>query len=92
MAEQQRPSSPSPQSSEQPEKKQRKLSADEQKVQDNKESFTSEQDAYEQGWWGNRDTPFDDSEFALTTGPNSPGEADLVNPDEYDSSKSVLEK
>jgi hypothetical protein len=70
----------------------RKLSRDEQKTQENAESFSSEQEAYEKGYWGNRDTPFDDAEFALTTGPNSPGEADLLNPEEYDSSKSVTEK
>lgn len=93
MAEQKPPSSPqSTSEQQQPEKKQRKLSRDEQKTQENAESYTTEQEAYEKGYWGNRDTPFDDAEFALTTGPNSPGEADLVNPEEYDSSKSVLDK
>jgi hypothetical protein len=46
----------------------------------------------ERGWFGERPEAFDDKEFALETGPNSPGERDLVEPDDYDSSKTVLDK
>jgi hypothetical protein len=35
-------------------------------------------DAQEKGYWGTRPNYFDDEEFALTSGPDSPGERDLA--------------
>ena len=55
------------------------------------DSFDPEK-AAERGWFGNRPETFDDAEFALTTGPNSPGERDVADPDSYDSSKSVTDE
>ena len=43
------------------------------------------EDAQEAGYWGTRPNAFDDAEFALTTGPDSPGERDLNDPEAYGS-------
>ena len=46
------------------------------------DDFVAEADAQEKGYWGTRPNVFDDKEFALTTGPNSPGVRDLDLPDD----------
>ena len=63
----------------------------EEQTEQQDDSFDPEK-AQERGWFGNRPEVFSDEEFALTTGPNSPGQADLEDPDSYDSSKTVTEK
>lgn len=40
-------------------------------------SWASQEDAQDNGYWGNRPEVFDDEEFALTSGPESPGENEL---------------
>lgn len=47
--------------------------------------FVSEGDeGYEKGYWGTRDNPFADEEFALTTGPDAPLQDLRGNPVELD--------
>ena len=42
------------------------------------------QDAQDAGYWGTRDNPFADEEFALTTGPDAPLQDMSGNPVEVD--------
>jgi len=42
------------------------------------------QEAYEAGYWGTRDNPYADEEFALTTGPNAPLQDLQGNPIDID--------
>ncbi len=48
------------------------------------EHVTEGEESYEKGYWGTRDNPFDDEEFALTTGPDAPLQDLQGNPVDVD--------
>ena len=63
------------------------------------EPFTEEQasekavtpeDAYDKGWWGGRPEVFDDDEFTLQTGPNSPSAHHYEDPESYDPEETIV--
>ena len=47
-------------------------------------------EAQEAGYWGTRDNPFEDEEFALTTGPNAPLTDDNGNPLDIDKDEHIV--
>jgi hypothetical protein len=50
------------------------------------------EDAQEAGYWGTRDNPFPDEDFALTTGPDAPVTDDLGNPVDVEAAQQADEE